>query len=134
MSEFPLSSLSEFGVTALILLMTIYGIWRIVIPSVLKQWEETEKNRIESNQQIAEYYRNEIKSAREELREDKHKLIQAFTDNTRAINHMNDTLTDLTKQITDVTVETKDLKRDIAQVYRILGEKRSLIEREKGVS
>jgi septal ring factor EnvC (AmiA/AmiB activator) len=127
-------ALLDLGVTAALFLMTVWGIWRIVIPAVLKQWETLETTRIAREKELSDYYRSEVKDAREELKDTRRDFTNALNMNTNAINSMNDTLGKLSTRIEQLSLDHTELRTDISQVYRILGEKRSLIEREKGVS
>lgn len=124
----------DLGVTAALIIMTVYGIWRIIIPAVLKQWDAMEATRIAREKELSDYYRNEVTIARDELKDTRKQFTEALNLNTAAITKMDTTLTVLSTRIEQLSVDHVELRTDILNVYRILGEEDKIKERAKHVS
>ena len=132
-SDIPQAVL-DLGVTAALFLMTVYGIWKIVIPAVLKQWDVMENARITRENELSNYYRNEVTVARDELKDTRKQFTEALNLNTAAITKMDTTLTVLSTRIEQLSLDHVELRTDILNVYRILGEESKIIERAKHAS
>lgn len=104
---------SEFGFAAALVVITLWGVWRYIIPALINRWDEAERARTQREQAMHEYYRTEIRSLQEESRSDKIKLLEAFQENTLTMSKTNDLLCMLAKQLEEQGKDIEEIKKYI---------------------
>ena len=109
-----IQTVSNLGLAVFLILISVYGIWKFIVPSVVKQLED-----------IQNYYITEIKSLRDEGKQDKKMLFDAFTKQTEASLKLDMTLDSIRKEMSTLSNDVGDLKVDITKLYSIIekGEK-----------
>lgn len=102
--------MGEYGFSTVLVIVFLYGTWKVIIPALLKRWDEFEKTRSQKEEAMHTYYRSEIKELQSESRGDKLKLLEAFQENTVTISRTNDLLVLLAKQLEDQAKELTRIK------------------------
>lgn len=104
--------------------------WKVAVPALMKKMEEAEAARVKREDEYrrsAEEYRmfqlDEIKSLRQESKEDRAQLRQIIENNSKQTAELINALHSITEQI-------KSMDRDITQLYHVVGERRSLLEKK----
>lgn len=125
----------EVGVVATIVILSFLGVWKVIVPAVVKRWEEANKERVEREAEAREaleqsrlYLLKELTRMQEESRADKSALLSAYVANTEANTKLAGTLDQINGQLLSLTTEVTTLKGDVSKVYLILGSDRRLIE------
>lgn len=113
------NAVRDIGLAAVIVLLSLWGLWKVVIPGAIKQYQTQ-----------VDYYIAEIKGLREESREDKKLMFEAFNRNTEANTKLQGTLDRVNNQLETLTTEVTTLKNDVTKVYLILGTEKQLLERK----
>jgi hypothetical protein len=112
------TSLLDYGILGIIVLVTIYGIWKVVVPAIISQWQTAEKERIEREKAMAEYYKTEIQSYRAELKHVTAQSIEAFNNNTKALENINVVLSQLSARIETLSSDHHELKDSVKCILR----------------
>src|SRR5262245_59857232 len=129
MDPTTLSLVERIGIPAAILIAIGWFLWKVAIPMVVKKLEEDEQARIKREEEYrksAEEYRSfqleEIRSLREESKEDRAQLRKIIENNSKQTAELITALHSITEQI-------KTMDTDITQLYHVVGEKRSLLKK-----
>jgi uncharacterized protein (DUF3084 family) len=112
------ANIFDYGVLVALTIITVGGIWKVIIPALLKQWEMIEKDRIERERVTAEYYKSEIQSYRTELKHVTAQSIEAFNNNTKALENINVVLSQLSARIETLSSDHHELKDSVKCILR----------------
>lgn len=115
-----IASVREFGIAVVIILVSLWGLWKIVVPAIVKQY-----------QTHTDYYVAEIRSLREEASKKDALLFDAFNRNTESNVKLQGTLDKVNDQLVELTSEVQTLKNDVTKVYLILGTEKQLIASDR---
>ncbi len=107
------SAASNLGIATFLVVVTIWGLWRYIVPALITRWDESERTRAEREHAMHQYYRGEIRSLQEESRADKMKVLEAFQENTLTMSKTNDLLIMLAKQLEEQGKDLDDIKKFI---------------------
>lgn len=112
------TAVKDIGLAAVVVLLSLWGLWKILIPGAIKQYQTQ-----------VDYYINEIKALREEARDDKKLMFEAFNRNTEANTKLQGTLDRVNDQLEELSNKVAALNNDVTKVYLILGTEKHLIEK-----
>jgi hypothetical protein len=98
------TAIKDVGVTAVVIVLCMWGIWKVVVPALIKDHESQN-----------EYYVKEIQALRTESWENKKLMFDSFSNNTAAITKFQMTVeaisTQLDRLIAEVTILNQDVNR-----------------------
>jgi RNAse (barnase) inhibitor barstar len=130
------TAVRDIGISAVLLLGIGLIIWRLILPAVIRQFDSyqlQQQKALEAAQKQQEalqaYYVAEIKSLRDEARQDKQMMFEAFKQNTESNTQLQGTLEQVNSQLSTLTTEIATVKQDMTKVYLILGTDKKLIEK-----
>lgn len=112
-----LQAVRDLGLAVVIILITIWGLWKVVIPAIIKNQEEQR-----------EYLHSQLKDAIAREHKQQELLFEAFNRNTESNVKLQTTLDSVNVQLRDLTEEVQTLKGDVTKVYLILGSDKRLIQ------
>lgn len=125
-----LTAIPNVGLAVLLVVITVWGIWKLIVPAVIKRWNDEADQRHKRELETQQYYIAEIKSLRDESRQDKQMLFAAFKENTAINTKLEQTLSDMQAQLANVSKEVIELRTDTHEIYYLLGEKRGLLRKD----
>lgn len=100
--QFIINAVRDLGLIAVIILASMWGIWKVIVPAIITQ-QRTQMT----------YYIDEIKSLRQESREDKQKMFDAFNRNSEINAKLQMALDAISAQIHELTKDVISLKEEI---------------------
>ncbi len=114
------TAIRDVGLAVVIIVLSLWGLWKVVIPAVINQFKTQQ-----------DYYIAEIKSLRDEARNDKQLMFEAFRANTEANTQLKNTLEQVNDQLATLSTEVATVKNDMTKVYLILGNDKKLIDKSE---
>jgi len=104
--QFMISAVRDLGLIAVIVLVSMWGIWKVIVPAVINQ-QQSQMN----------YYIEEIRSLRQESREDKQKMFDAFNLNSETNAKLQVALNNINAQLYELTRDVVALKEELERIH-----------------
>jgi hypothetical protein len=112
-----ISAIPNVGLAVLLVLIAAWVIVQVVIPAIIARDKESR-----------DYYIAEIKALRDESRQDKQLMFEAFKESTAANTKLATTLDSITDQLHEMNTELSTVRSDLVKLYQIVGKQMNLIE------
>jgi uncharacterized coiled-coil DUF342 family protein len=102
-----LAAIRDVGLAAVIILLSLWGIWKVIIPAIIDQ-----------QQQQTDFYVAEIKSLRQEAREDKQRMFEAFNQNSEVNKALQAALNNISAQIVELSRDVVALQEKVDSISK----------------
>jgi len=127
--DFFANLLKEFGITAALIILTIWFVYTRIFPTMLDRWRKEAEERDRREAQHREFLLEEIKELRIDAKVDKEKMYAAFDRNTQAFHDLQNMIESVRNELSQLRHEVGTVQGDVKEVYLIVGTRKGLIER-----
>lgn len=127
MEQFIITILETYGIPTAILAAAVYITYKTILPAVIAQWKELN----EKGEEYQRFLLEEIKRLRVESAEDKKVTQELVRQNTEAFHLLQRTQELFKNELVEVRKDLAQVKDDVSEVFKIVGERKNLISRGK---